>query len=92
MENNNLDFLKTVPDFNNYFDEEKKFIIKVTGVDGFLKLYQRYSKTGLYFSSASILKLKKAWCNQNRQLTYNELARVCGVSPKTIYRWLNENE
>lgn len=92
MENNNLSFIKSVPKLINYFDEEEQFIIELVGIDNFLTLYQRYSKTGFYFSSASILKLKKAWCIQNSHLTANELARACDVSSKSVYRWLNEND
>ena len=92
MENNNLSFLKTIPDLINFFNKEEQVMIGLVGIDGFLKLYQRYSKTGFYFSSASIIKLKKLWCIQNSHLTYDELARECGVASKTIYRWLNPND
>ena len=44
-----FDWIKSIPDFIKYFNDDHQLIIKEIGFDNYLKLYEYFSKTGIYF-------------------------------------------
>ncbi len=45
-----LDWIKTIHNFKAYFNKDHSLIIDLIGIDDYLKLYETFSKTGIYFS------------------------------------------
>jgi hypothetical protein len=85
------DWIKTIPNYIDCFSEDNQLIIELIGMDNYLKLFESFGKTGVYFSSSSITALKRAWAIKNRHIDYNEAARILEVSTKTIYNWRHES-
>jgi hypothetical protein len=46
----NLDWIKSIPDYIKYFNDDHQLIISLIGFDNYIKLYQYFGKTGVYFS------------------------------------------
>jgi len=44
-----FDWIKTIPDYTSYFNDDHRLIIKLIGIDNYLKLYEYFGKTGIYF-------------------------------------------
>lgn len=44
-----FDWIKTIPDFKNYFNNDHQLIINEIGFDNYIVLFQYFSKTGIYF-------------------------------------------
>lgn len=44
-----FEWIKSIPDFMKYFNDDHKLIISKIGLDNYLKLYGYFSKTGVYF-------------------------------------------
>lgn len=123
------DWIKQVPGYINYFNEDHRLIIELIGLDNYfalyeyfvkargiyfqqdcdenydreiitklineenyLKLYKHFSGTWIYFSSAAVNKIKKAWAIKNRHIDYNEASRTLGVAFRTIYYWRNQED
>ena len=45
------DWINTIPNYLKYFDEEQRAIIEIIGMKNYLKLYEYFSKTRVYFSN-----------------------------------------
>lgn len=45
----NYDWIKEVPGFLKYFNEDHKLIIELIGIDNYFALYSYFGKTGIYF-------------------------------------------
>lgn len=84
------EWIKSIPEFEKYFGDDHRLIIDMVGTDNYLKLLEHFSKTGIYFGSASINALKKEWTLKNKEVPPNEAARTLDVSTKTIYNWRQE--
>lgn len=87
----NYDWIKDIPNFKEFFTTDLQDQIELIGFDEYMKLHLRFEKTSVFYSSAPITMLKKAWAIKNRQIPYNEAARILGVSEKTIYNWRQDN-
>ncbi|MCZ7608868.1 MAG: hypothetical protein M5U17_01765 [Ignavibacterium sp.] len=46
----NLDWITTIPDYIQYFNDDHRLIINLIGFDNYIKLYQYFGKTGVYFA------------------------------------------
>lgn len=44
-----LDWIKSIPDYQKYFNNDHQLIIKLIGIDNYIKLYLYFGKTGVYF-------------------------------------------
>jgi hypothetical protein len=44
-----FDWIKSIPDFIEYFDADHQLVISKIGFDDYIKLYQYFRKTGVYF-------------------------------------------
>jgi hypothetical protein len=51
----NLDWIKSIPDYLSYFDQEHQFIIKLIGMDDYLKFYACFNATNFYFSESCLM-------------------------------------
>jgi hypothetical protein len=49
----NLDWIKTIPDFISYFNDDHRIVIELIGIDNYFLLYDYFGKTGIYFSGFS---------------------------------------
>lgn len=49
----NLEWIKTVPDYINYFNQDHQLIIDLIGINNYIRLYSYFSKTGIYFSGSA---------------------------------------
>jgi hypothetical protein len=49
----NLDWIKTIPDYITYFNDDHRIVIELIGIDNYFLLYDYFGKTGIYFSSLS---------------------------------------
>jgi hypothetical protein len=49
-----FDWIKSIPDYLQYFNEDHRLIIDLVGIDNYFKLFGYFSKTGLYFSNTTI--------------------------------------
>ncbi len=85
-----LEWIKSIPEYEKFFNEDARWIINRFGIDGYLDMLEHFSKNQVYFSTKSILDLKKEWAVRNKNIDYNEAARTLDVSIKTIYNWRQE--
>ncbi len=44
-----LDWIKSIPDHQKYFNKDHQLIISLIGIDNYIKLYLYFGKTGVYF-------------------------------------------
>lgn len=44
-----FEWLKSIPNFEKYFNDDHQLIVKLIGIDSYLKLYTYFGKTGVYF-------------------------------------------
>jgi len=44
-----FDWIKSIPDYQGYFNDDHQRIINLIGIDEYLKLQEHYGKTGIYF-------------------------------------------
>ena len=82
-----LEWIKSIPDYEDYFNQEHQMIIDLIGIDNYIKLYEHFGKTGVYFGSTPINSLKKAWAQLHREVDSTDAARILGVSTKTVYNF-----
>jgi hypothetical protein len=52
----NLDWIKTIPEYISYFNDDHRLIIELVGIDNYLKLYIYFCKTGLHFPGGQYVK------------------------------------
>lgn len=45
----NFEWLKSIPNYEKYFNDDHQLIISLIGIDNYLKLYNYFGKTGVYF-------------------------------------------
>lgn len=81
-----FDWLKDIPNVNEYLTKDYRTIADECGVDVLIRLLTLYQKTALYFSTAPITDLMSLYILQNRRKKDpTELARELGVSKKFVY-------
>lgn len=44
-----FDWINSIPDYEKYFNDDHKLIIKKIGFDNYIKLFEYFGKTGVYF-------------------------------------------
>lgn len=44
-----FEWIKSIPDFIKYFNDDHQLIISLIGIDSYIKLYEYFGKTGVYF-------------------------------------------
>jgi hypothetical protein len=95
----NQDWIKDIPDYEKCFTRDQREAIKalqdflgdkLLGFEAYMALHKHFEKTSIHFSSQPITFLKKAWAIKNKNVAYDEAARILGVSVKTIYNWREE--
>ncbi len=84
-------WIKSIPDYEKFFNDDAKWIIANFGIDGYIKMLDHFGKNQVYFSTKSILDLKKEWAIKNKHIAYDEAARTLDVSVKTIYNWRQDS-
>lgn len=71
--------------FTKHLPDEYNDMIDVIGVDKFLELLERFSKTSIYFSEKPFERLKREYILKNGQSEPKELARKLNVSERFVY-------
>jgi hypothetical protein len=84
-------WIKQVPNYLDYFTEDQKKMIELIGLDNYMKVHDYFGGTGFYFSKQPLMGLKKAWAQNNRNVHYNDAARILDVSKSAIYNWRDED-
>ena len=84
------DWIKSIPDYERFFTPEEREMIAAIGIDNFIALLEKFAKTSFYFSNKSINDLRKRWVVINKNVPYDEAARILGVSVSSIYNWRDE--
>jgi hypothetical protein len=80
-----LDWIKNM-DYAAYFPEEYNEMIELIGIDKFLTVYERFSKTQIYFSEKPLNALRREYILKNPETEAKELARKLDVSDRYIYK------
>lgn len=88
--NKPFEWVKTIPDYQEYLKENYKTILDVIGIDKFLELMDVYKKTNLYFSEKPIQYLRKLYVKQNLHLPTGEIARNIGCSEQFVQQCISE--
>lgn len=45
----NFDWIESIPDYISYFNDDHQLIIKKIGLENYIKLFNYFGKTGVYF-------------------------------------------
>ncbi len=73
-------------------DPDHALVIDLIGVSNYIKLFENFEKTGLYFSCKSIEGLMENYILSNKHIAPKILAREMGVSVRYIYKIINKKE
>lgn len=84
------DWIKEIENYKDYFTPDQRDLIDLVGFDNYMKIHEHFEKTSIHFSSAPIMMLKKIYAQKKHSIPYNVIARILGVSEKTIYNWREE--
>lgn len=49
----NLDWIKSIDNYIDYFNDDQQIIIRLIGINNYLKLHEHFQKTGIYFPARS---------------------------------------
>lgn len=79
-----LDWLKEY-NWQESLQGDYRIIADTCGIDTLIKLIEVFGKTNLYFSYEPLFRLREEYIRKNRYADPQELARVLGVSERTIY-------
>lgn len=85
------DWVKELP-YTNFFPSEFIEIIEVVGIDKFLILLEKFGKTNVYFSLASISSLQEEYVKKNKHLRAADLARKLDASERNVYNILKDEK
>ncbi len=81
-----MDWIKEI-DYNKYLDGDLKIVVDIVGIDNFIKLFQVFKKTAIYFSERPLMEMKQEYIRKHfGQKSEKELARELGVSERLVYK------
>lgn len=76
---NKYEWLKEV-DYNKIITGDLKNILEIVGIDSFIKLYEQFCSTSIYFSEKFIFNAKREYIKNNPASSTKELARKLMIS------------
>jgi len=83
-------------DYKSEFTDEYNEIIELIGFENFIKLFNRFKKSNIYFSETPINQLRKKYIIKysrnlrEKNIAIKKFARFLGVSERFIRNTLNE--
>lgn len=81
-----MDWIKKI-DYMKYLDGDLKLVVEIIGIDNFIKLFQVFSKTAVYFSERPLMEMKQEYIRKHfGEKNEKELARELGVSERLVYK------
>jgi len=81
-----MDWIKKI-DYQKYLDGDLKILHDIIGIDNFIKLFQVFAKTAVYFSERPLIEMKQEYIRKHfGEKSEKELARMLGVSERLVYK------
>lgn len=89
----NLEFIKNIPEFDKYLNEEERIMLETIGQDKFIALYEKFIKLNYYFSGERIYKIRRQYIKSMKdKMSAKQLARQTDQSERVVYKiWQEEN-
>lgn len=81
-----MNWIKKI-DYNKFIKGDLKILLDIIGIDNFIKLYETFAKTAVYFSEKPIMEMKQEYIRKYfGTMNVKELARMLGVSERLIFK------
>jgi len=81
-----MDWIKEI-NYKKYLTGDLKDLEEIVGIDLFIKIMERFSKTAIYFSEKPLMEMKQEYIRKKYgEIKEKEIARKLGVSERLVYK------